>query len=321
MKFPTKHEHINIFILYILFACFVIGLFVARLAAPHPSVILRQDFHEVLRSPPTSTQPLFDLSVFSNVPIEGKAYLVYDLENHAIIASRNETSVLPLASLTKVMTAVTAILHHPRETKIIIRKESLDGGLDLGLKNNQSWTLKELLKYTLVFSSNDGAQIIADSLGGRDVFVEQMNQDAKTLGLNLHFTSPAGLDLHGNVGGTGSALDVAKLISFARILVPDIFDATTHPRATVVASTGRISGVPNTNQETENLPGIEASKTGFTDLAGGNLAVVVDLTVGHPVAIIVLGSTREGRFRDVDTLYKALQKSVSVMADDQTKER
>lgn len=61
----------------------------------------------------------------------------------------------------------------------------------------------------------------------------------------------------------------------------------------------------NTNQIVNFLPGFVAGKTGFSDLAGGNLAVVVDTGYQHPLIIVVLGSTFEGRFSDVITLYKA----------------
>ena len=72
----------------------------------------------------------------------------------------------------------------------------------------------------------------------------------------------------------------------------------------------KIVGIPNTNQSIEELFGAEGSKTGFTDIAGGNLGVIVDITVGHPVVLVVLGSSREGRFKDIATLYTALQKSL-----------
>ena len=71
-----------------------------------------------------------------------------------------------------------------------------------------------------------------------------------------------------------------------------------------------LGGIPNTNQTIETLSGAEASKTGYTDRAGGNLAVIVDISVGHPIVIVVLGSTRQGRFQDIDVLYKALRASV-----------
>jgi D-alanyl-D-alanine carboxypeptidase len=62
----------------------------------------------------------------------------------------------------------------------------------------------------------------------------------------------------------------------------------------------------NTDKLAENLPGLIAGKTGFSDLAGGNLAVAVDIGLNHPVIIVVLGSTEEGRFEDVKELYYAI---------------
>ena len=209
------------------------------------------------------------------------------------------------------MTAVSATLHKPKDTKVTVNKDSIEDSYDLGLKNNQVWSLDELLKYTLIFSSNDGAEIIADSFGSKSIFVTQMNNDAKKLGLNLVFTDPAGRDVDGNIGGKGTVLEVAKLFGIARKMIPDILDATTKKRQTVVASNGKVSGIPNTNQHIEDLSGAEASKTGYTDLAGGNLGVVVDVSIGRPIVIVVLGSTKEGRFRDMSLLYTALRKSLS----------
>lgn len=257
-----------------------------------------------------ATLSIFNQEAFSNIKIKGKAYVVYDIVDRKIIAQKNASEVLPLASITKVMTAITARTHYDKNKSITINSRSVEGGYDLGLRKGQVFDLDELLKYTLIFSSNDGAQAIADGLGGRNFFVSQMNIDAKQLGLDLVFTHPAGIDEGNNVGGKGSAYTVAKLTAVARRQLPEIFDVTTKRRATVVANTGKITGVPNTNQNVNNFLGLEISKTGFTDMAGGNLAIVVDILVGHPVAIVVLGSTHEGRFSDMEILYEALQKSL-----------
>lgn len=253
---------------------------------------------------------IFNSNAFSGVTVKAKAFVVYDIVNGKVIAGKHETEVLPLASITKIMTAVSALTHNEPTTKITILPSSIDGAYDLGLTKNQRWNLSELLKYTLVFSSNDGAQAIADNLGGRSAFVAQMNTDAVALNLPLVFTQPAGLDEGNKLGGEGSALSVARLFAIALKGFPEILDATTKTRGTFTASNGKISGIPNTNQEIENLFGAEASKTGFTDIAGGNLAVVVDIAVGHPVVIVVLGSTREARFTDMEILYKTLRKSL-----------
>jgi serine-type D-Ala-D-Ala carboxypeptidase (penicillin-binding protein 5/6) len=249
---------------------------------------------------------IYKSAAFDNIEVKAKAYVVYDLVLEKEIASKNAQEILPLASVTKVMTAITALAHNDAQTKITIKPISIEDGYDLGLKQGQMWSLSELLKYTLVFSSNDGAHAIADDLGGREKFVAQMNEESSLLGLALRFTDPAGLDIGTNIGGLGSASEVARLFGIARSRFPEIFEATTKTRVTTLAGKERISGIPNTNQEVNTLFGAEASKTGFTDSAGGNLGVIVDIALGHPVAIIVLGSTRDERFTDMATLYSAL---------------
>lgn len=306
MMKKAQHDYIELSFLYV-FAVFTVVL-LSLVATPtkiiHLGIITPKEKKSEVPS-------LYNQKPFEGIHVRAKAYIVYDLVGKQIISAKNENEVLPLASITKVMTAVSALSHASSTKVIIIKPESIDGGYDLGLKKDQTWKLLELLKYTLVFSSNDGANAIADGLGGRENFISQMNTDATLLGLpTLHFTSPSGIDVGKKLGGQGSALEVAKLLSIARKRFPEILDATTKTRATVSASNGKISGIPNTNQDIMNLVGAEASKTGFTDNAGGNLAVVVDIALGHPVVIVVLGSTYEERFSDVETLYHSLQESL-----------
>lgn len=259
----------------------------------------------------TSEVPgIYQPEAFADLDVKAKAYIVYDIVDKRIIASKNESEPLPIASITKVMTALTALTHYDKNTPITIKAGSIESGYDLGLKEGQKWKLSELLKYTLVFSSNDGAHAIADGLSTRRQFVDLMNADSALLGLSFEFTDPAGLDADDIIGGKGTVLDVAKLFAVARRDHPEIMEATTHSRLAVVAGKERITGIPNTNQDIDRFFGAEASKTGYTDNAGGNLGVVVDISLGHPVVIVVLGSTREERFSDVDKLYEALVKSL-----------
>ncbi len=306
MVHHTKKVHIDIFFIYGLSVCLVIIISLVSLVNSYQKgpIFLPQEEKQVIMS-------MFDKEAFKDIQTEANAYVVYDLLSHEVIASKNETLILPLASITKVMTAVSAVLHKKESDTIIITQKSIEDSYDLGLKKDQVWSLKELLRYTLVFSSNDGAQAVADSFGGTTTFIKQMNTDASLLGLSLIFTDPAGRDIGQEVGGKGTALDVAKLFGIARKNIPDLLDATTKKRSNVTTSTGRLTGIPNTNQDVETLPGVEGSKTGFTDLAGGNLGVVVDITIGHPVVLVVLGSSREGRFEDMRVLYNALQKSLT----------
>ena len=68
---------------------------------------------------------------------------------------------------------------------------------------------------------------------------------------------------------------------------------------------GFTHNVENTNTSAAAIPGLIGSKTGFTDLAGGNLAVVFDVGLSRPVIAVVLGSTKETRFTDIEQLVNA----------------
>ena len=114
------------------------------------------------------------------------------------------------------------------------------------------------------------------------------------------------LDENGAIsGGYGSAHDIALLAAALLKRVPGIMHASIDPSVTVRSFSGSSYTLKNTNPEVSHIPGLMLSKTGYTDLAGGNLAVVFDAGIGHPVAIVVLGSTRDERFSDVDRLVKA----------------
>ncbi len=307
MRFTATDERVDIFTLYCISVC-IICVSIMMYTIDRYSTFKKNTSQNQEQEP---SQTLFDESLFSTVTVQAKAYIVYDIVDQKIIASKNEMEVLPLASITKIMTALSAVLHKNRSDKIMITSKSIEDGYDLGLTDKQIWKLSELLKYTLIFSSNDGAEVIADSFGGKEFFVSQMNTDAKNLGLTLIFTDPAGRDSNRDIGGLGNALEVAKLFAIARETIPEILDATTKKRESVATNSGKLRGIPNTNQTIEDLPGAEASKTGYTDIAGGNLGVIVDVSIGHPVVIVVLGSTKDGRFKDVDVLYKTLRSSMS----------
>lgn len=257
------------------------------------------------------THSMFDSRVFDGIELEAKAYVVYDITTKSVIASYHEEDKLPLASITKVMTTLTALsLDKEKESVLTIEPKYIEEKYDLGLKEGQKWELKELLKYMLIFSSNDAALTVAENMGGAASFVLNMNLLSQELGLSARFSDPAGRDERGLVGGEGTALDAAKLFALARERVPEVLDATTKKRQSVFPLSGKMTGVPNTNQYIETISGAEASKTGYTDLAGGNLGVIVDAALGRPVVIVVLGSSREGRFRDIKKLHDTLLKSI-----------
>lgn len=249
---------------------------------------------------------------FKNLYTAAKSYVVYDLEENKIISSKNENEILPLASLTKVISAMTALNLKDKNTEIIIKKSLMRTGetLDLGMKDGQVWKMGELLKYALTISSNASMDIIASTIStSNSKFIEEMNIYTQGLGYKtLHFNSASGLDYGSTLGGVGSALDFAKIFALGYKTMPSILSYTTNSKIDLKLEKQKIYQIPNTNQEASKMVALLASKTGFTDAAGGNLAIMFTLGLNKQIVIVVLGSTISGRFQDVNTLYQATLK-------------
>ncbi len=256
---------------------------------------------------------------FDAVSLQGKSAYVYDVAENKILYQKNADVQLPLASLTKLMMALVAIDSVPANSHITLSKDFFTDTEDgtNGLVAGETWTMKNLLDFSLVVSSNDGATSLASVIGatlshttdyniGRADFIAKMNQTAQTLGLSqTYFINENGLDVSGTIsGGYGSAHNVAQLMQYIITQKPSLLEATTYPVATV-SSFSQNHVAQNTDTLIPNIPGLLASKTGYTSLAGGNLAVAFDAGLEHPIVIVVLGSTQDGRFTDVSQLVKA----------------
>ncbi|MCW9054762.1 MAG: serine hydrolase [Candidatus Pacebacteria bacterium] len=256
---------------------------------------------------------------FTLINIEASAAYVYDFSNDEVLFAKNESAQLPLASLTKVMTALVASEKVSADTAIVLSDKSIAVDGDSGLKAGEVWNFKDLLDYTLVVSSNDGAHAIAGVAGSFErstqanekdshaAFVELMNATAQELGLlQTYFINESGLDTNTEVsGGYGSAQDMATLLSFVVSERPHLLEATSFNTLQFASEDGFIYNATNTNAAIGVIPGIIASKTGYTELAGGNLMVAFDAGINRPIVAIVLGSSFDGRFSDMEQLVNA----------------
>jgi D-alanyl-D-alanine carboxypeptidase (penicillin-binding protein 5/6) len=261
------------------------------------------------------------ISPYTNLGIAARSVFVWDIKTHRKLYAYNEQEKLPLASVTKMMMALVASELLPPDTKITIAPVDLLQEGDSGLYAGEKWALADLLKFTLVASSNDGASAIAGVAGAsmianattsnpftsKKLFIEKMNAKAHDIGLdNTHFSNESGLDLDSLTGGAyGSARDMGMLFEYVLDKHPELFTATTYAKLDVSSENNIVHHVANTNAGVEHIAGFIGSKTGYTDLAGGNLVVVVDIGIDHPIVIAVLGSTRDGRFTDVAKLIDA----------------
>ncbi len=267
------------------------------------------------------TKPLVAVGPYENLSLSAKSVYVWDISTHRKLYGRNEGRLLPLASVTKMMMALVAVELLPNNTAITINANDIGEEGDSGLYPGERWSLGSLLKFTLVASSNDGASAIASVAGAsllrdasstnpfvnKKLFIEKMNEKAQAIGLlDTHFTNESGLDIDSVTSGAyGTTRDMAILFEYIFKKHPELFTSTTYRKIDVTSESNITHHVANTNEGVAEVTGLIGSKTGYTDLAGGNLVVVVDIGVGHPVVIAVLGSTRDGRFTDVAQLINA----------------
>jgi D-alanyl-D-alanine carboxypeptidase len=130
-----------------------------------------------------------------------------------------------------------------------------------------------------------------------------MNALARELGLHeSYFLNPSGLDVSTSLsGGYGSARDVAMLVAHILSSDPHLLEATSF-NTLAISSKSAVHKVVNTDKALDAIPNVLASKTGFTDLSGGNLVVAFDAGLGHTVIIALLGSSYDGRFEDMKRL-------------------
>lgn len=263
---------------------------------------------------------------FATLEVTARSAAVYDVRHNKFIFIKNSQDVLPLASITKLMTALAATEILPKDSTVSIGDTFLGDDKEQTLRPNEKWNAQKLIDFTLVSSSNAGAQAIASASGAylahgqptdtqksQENFVEYMNTRAKTLDLNsLQFYNDSGLDLSPNQGGAyGNVEDVSRLASYILQNTPELFESTKYPRLALASASNFIHDVKNTNTIVESIPGILGSKTGYTDLAQGNLVVTFSPGLEGPYVAVVLGSTFDGRFEDINKLVKATVESIN----------
>ncbi|MEK7604539.1 MAG: serine hydrolase [Patescibacteria group bacterium] len=255
-----------------------------------------------IAAPPTTT-------AFDRVPIEATAAIVYDLATGETLFAKNADAQLPLASLTKLLTVYTALQYLALDTPITIPREATTLEAPRAFAAGQVFSLSDVARLTLTASLNDGAAaILAAAAAQMDRTPEEALAGAAAA-LNLSQTyavNGSGLDVTGMIsGGYGSARDLALLSGALVERAPTVAAATTLPEASATSKGGTSFTVLNTDPIVETIPHILLSKTGYTNLADGNLALVFDVGIDHPIAVVVLGSSKTARFTDGAALVAA----------------
>lgn len=262
-----------------------------------------------LRGAPVAAKELVVFPPAITLPkeaITAKAAVLYDPTTGQVLFAKNATEPLALASLTKLMTAQAILASIDERQIVIITSQNLRPEGDWGLRPGEAWSVEQLLRFGLVASANDAMAAAADALG--PTIIDEMNRIARVLGLSqTHFSNPTGLDLDLETAGAyGSAYDVALLATSFMQRYPILFGATSQASVTIHSDSAQLNAT-STDTPLLDIPGLVGAKTGYTDLAGGNLVAVFDVEIGHPLIAVILGSTREKRFDDIRTLVAAVR--------------
>ncbi len=258
---------------------------------------------------------------FAELDIQGDAAFVWDIRDQRVLMEKNSDEALPLASITKLMTALVAYELLEDESKVNITIEAVKTDGDSGLSDGETFSLRDITDMVLIASSNDGAEALAAQAGKavegavdpERLFVHAMNIRAEELGLrNTRFTNATGLDVNeSEAGAYSSARDVALLMEYLITNYPQVTRLTTIDRTKIYNERGDYHEVENTNEVVGDIEGLIASKTGYTSLAGGNLVVAFEAGLNRPIVAVVLGSTFSERFTDILALTAAARQYVA----------
>jgi D-alanyl-D-alanine carboxypeptidase (penicillin-binding protein 5/6) len=223
--------------------------------------------------------------------IDAPAAVLVEPATGDIVFQRDADQRRPIASTTKLMTALVALGRLSLDD-VLAQVPYAPGGAEslVGLRAGERMTVRDYLRGLLLASGNDAAQTLAvRTAGSRPAFVRMMNARARRLGLrNTHFETPVGLDTPGNYS---TASDLAKL---ALVLRTSAFfrETTDRPDATLQVRGGRSIRVVNRNTLVLREGFVNGVKTGHTNGAGYCL-VGSATRDGVTVVSVVLGTASE----------------------------
>jgi D-alanyl-D-alanine endopeptidase (penicillin-binding protein 7) len=265
-------------------------------------------------APVAAREPARAADVDGGPKVRSAAVLVMDQETREILYSKNETAVAPIASITKLMTAlVTLDANLPLDEEITIGKQ--DFAIAKGsrarsrLRVGMQLTRSDLLKLALMASENLAATALGRSYpGGLDAFVEAMNARAQLIGMSdSRFVEPTGLSAE----NVSSPADLVRLVEAAQDqpVIREYSTASSHEikvgkRKVAFHNTNRLVASPNWE--------IGVQKTGFIRAAGRCLVMQANVAA-RPLVIVLLDSVgKYTRIGDANRLRKWLEDSIGL---------
>jgi D-alanyl-D-alanine carboxypeptidase len=228
--------------------------------------------------------------------LTAKSAVAYDLNSGTILYSKNLDDKLPIASITKLMTAIVTVKKVPMDAVVTVKKESLTSiGSTVGLVEGEKIKVSDLLKAMLIPSGNDAALTLATYVAGSpEKFATMMNVEARKLNLvATNFSNPVGWDSWADNDNFSNSLDLIKIVQ--EFLKHDELKAIAGTKDAIVKSVDEKYShyLRTTNQLLLNDPKVEGLKTGFTSKALGNLVILYNNDGTYVLTIILDSENRE----------------------------
>lgn len=238
------------------------------------------------------------------LPLTSRAALLMEKTTGEILFAQNEHEALEPASVTKIMTllltmdAIDSGAMAYDDVVTVSANAAGMGGSQVFLAEGEKITVEELLKSVCVSSGNDAAVALAEKVSGvTELFVEQMNNRAKGLGMDdTHFVNCTGLTAKSHVT---SAYDIALMSRELLTKHPDIRRFTTIWTDTIRDGT---FGLANTNKLIRFYDGATGLKTGYTTSAGYCISATAEREGMELIAVIMKGETADKRNTDAKAL-------------------
>ena len=225
----------------------------------------------------------------SHLKLASGSTMLVDLETGKVIYSNNPDAIVPIASLTKLMTAMVVLdakQSMDEYISVTISQTPEMKGVFSRVKLNSELDRREMLQIALMSSENRAAASLAHHYpGGYSAFIAAMNAKAKSLGMSsTHYVEPTGLSIH----NVSTARDLSKLINAARKypLLSEL--STTKEKTVAFRKPNYILGFHNTDHLLSRANwDIKLTKTGFTNQAGHCLILVTSMG-NRPVSLVIL---------------------------------
>jgi D-alanyl-D-alanine carboxypeptidase len=238
--------------------------------------------------------------------VTGRSFVILDPATNTILAERRPDLRLPMASTTKLMTALVAVTHRSLNARVRVSSSAAGTpGSSMGLVAGERVTIRELLEGLIIASGNDAAVAIADAVGGSvPHFAILMNREARALRLtDTHYANPDGLDAAHHFTSARDLVRLGRVVAAIRPLA-----AILHMRRAVVPGPdgrGRRVLISQDGALTTWAP-IDIIKTGSTALARKTIVCLVVAPGTHAQIWIaeLAAPSVAARTRDVERLAR-----------------